>query len=215
MRCGVSLAVQRFLPIRRCALKKKLSKAVLLNRIPLVLFALVFLGLALWAQQQTPAPAPAPAPAAMPAPTPAPAPAPAPAAAPTTAPAASPTPAQAAAPAAAPAPAPAATPAVAPAPAAAPAAAQEAAPAPAPAPAPEEATKANPVKPTAESLSKGKKLYGFDCAMCHGDTGDGKGDMATDIKNVTDFTNPDTMKNLSDSHLFYVIRKGKGSMPAE
>lgn len=51
--------------------------------------------------------------------------------------------------------------------------------------------------------------------MCHGDTGDGKGDMATDIKNVTDFTNADAMKNLSDSHLFFVIRKGKGSMPAE
>ena len=51
---------------------------------------------------------------------------------------------------------------------------------------PEAAAKANPVKPTADSLAKGKKLYGYDCAMCHGKNGDGKGDMASDIKNVTD-----------------------------
>jgi len=43
---------------------------------------------------------------------------------------------------------------------------------------PEAAAKANPVKPGPESLAKGKKLYGFDCAMCHGESGDGKGDMA-------------------------------------
>jgi len=145
---------------------------------------MVFLGLALWAQQeQAPAQAPAPAPAATPAPAAAPAPAPAPAATPAPAPATAPTPAPAAAPEATTAPA--------------------------------EAAKANPVKPTAESLAKGKKLYGFDCAMCHGDNGDGKGDMASDIKNVTDFANPDAMKNLSDGNLFNVIRKGKGSMPAE
>ena len=80
---------------------------------------------------------------------------------------------------------------------------------------PEAAAKGNPVKPGPESLAKGKKLYGFDCAMCHGDNGDGKGDMATDIKNVTDFTNPDALKNRTDSELFNVIRKGKGEMPAE
>ncbi|HVP54328.1 MAG TPA: hypothetical protein VMU45_04970, partial [Candidatus Eisenbacteria bacterium] len=35
----------------------------------------------------------------------------------------------------------------------------------------------NPVKPTPESLAQGKKYYGYDCAMCHGDTGNGKGDV--------------------------------------
>jgi len=92
---------------------------------------------------------------------------------------------------------------------------------PAKAPAPENKTPAeaaarvNPVKPTEESLAKGKKLYGIDCAMCHGKDGDGKGDMASDMKNVTDFTNPDAMKNRSDGALFYVIRNGKGEMPPE
>ncbi len=80
---------------------------------------------------------------------------------------------------------------------------------------PEAAARVNPVKPGPESLAKGKKLYGFDCEMCHGKNGDGKGDMASDIKNVTDFTNPDALKNRTDGELFYVIRKGKGEMPPE
>jgi mono/diheme cytochrome c family protein len=81
--------------------------------------------------------------------------------------------------------------------------------------APGNATKANPVKPTPESIAKGKKVYAIDCAMCHGDKGDGKGEMAADMKNVTDFTNPDAMKNRSDGDLFQVIRHGKGEMPPE
>src|SRR5271169_1540533 len=80
---------------------------------------------------------------------------------------------------------------------------------------PEAAARVNSVKPTAESLAKGKKLYGYDCAMCHGKDGDGKGDMASDMKNVTDFTNPDSMKGRTDGELFYIIRKGKGDMPPE
>jgi len=80
---------------------------------------------------------------------------------------------------------------------------------------PEEARKPNPVKPTSESLARGKKLYAIDCALCHGDKGDGKGDMASDIKNITDFTNPDVQKNATDGQWFYIIRKGKGDMPPE
>lgn len=81
---------------------------------------------------------------------------------------------------------------------------------------PEDAAKVNPVKPTAESLAKGKKMYGYDCAMCHGKDGDGKGDMASDYKNVTDFTNPEALKNRTDGELFYITRNGKGeNMPPE
>jgi mono/diheme cytochrome c family protein len=80
---------------------------------------------------------------------------------------------------------------------------------------PEDAAKVNPVKPTAESLARGKKLYGYDCAMCHGEKGDGKGDMASDMKNVTDFTKPDALKNRTDGELFYEVRNGKGDMPPE
>jgi mono/diheme cytochrome c family protein len=80
---------------------------------------------------------------------------------------------------------------------------------------PEEAAKVNPVKPTPESLAKGKKMYGIDCAMCHGNNGDGKGDIGADYKNIPDFTHPDALKNHTDGELFYVTRNGKGDMPPE
>ena len=80
---------------------------------------------------------------------------------------------------------------------------------------PEAAQKANPTKPSPESMAKAKKMYGMDCAMCHGKEGDGKGDMASDMKGITDFTNPDSMKNRTDGELFYIIRHGKGEMPPE
>jgi mono/diheme cytochrome c family protein len=80
---------------------------------------------------------------------------------------------------------------------------------------PEDAKQINPVKPTPESLAKAKKTYAIDCAMCHGENGDGKGDLAADLKNVTDFTKPDALKDRTDGELFHIIRKGKGDMPPE
>lgn len=78
---------------------------------------------------------------------------------------------------------------------------------------PEAAAKQNPVKPTEESLTKAKKFYTIDCAMCHGQKGDGKNDM--DMKNVPDLTTPDTLKARTDGELFYIIRNGKADMPPE
>jgi mono/diheme cytochrome c family protein len=78
---------------------------------------------------------------------------------------------------------------------------------------PEAASQPNPVKPTSESLAKGKKIYSYDCALCHGTDGDGKGDV--EMKGIPDFTNPETLKNRTDGELFYIIRKGKGEMPPE
>ena len=80
---------------------------------------------------------------------------------------------------------------------------------------PEAARKANPVKPSPEGTTKAKKMYGMDCAMCHGANGEGKGELAADMKNVPDFTNPDAMKDRTDGELFYIIRKGKSDMPPE
>ena len=42
---------------------------------------------------------------------------------------------------------------------------------------PEAANRSNPVKPSPESLARGKKIYSYDCAVCHGKNGDGKGDI--------------------------------------
>lgn len=74
----------------------------------------------------------------------------------------------------------------------------------------------NPVKPTPESQARAKKQYGYDCAMCHGETGNGKGDVVADLKlTMKDFTDPAALKDLSDGELFYIIKNGKGQMPPE
>jgi mono/diheme cytochrome c family protein len=81
---------------------------------------------------------------------------------------------------------------------------------------PDAVRQANPVKATPESLAEGKKWYGYDCVMCHGKDGDGKGDVGADMKlKVSDFTNPATLKGKTDGELFYVIKNGKGDMPPE
>jgi len=78
------------------------------------------------------------------------------------------------------------------------------------------AQKTHPIRPTAESLARGKRQFGFDCAMCHGKTGDGTGDVATDMKlKMKNHTDPATLKNLTDGELFYLIKKGKDQMPPE
>ena len=82
---------------------------------------------------------------------------------------------------------------------------------------PEIASQTNPAKSTPESIAKAKKFWGYDCAMCHGANGDGKGDMAVQSKFVMkDYRDPDALKDLTDGELFYIIDKGKGdNMPAE
>jgi mono/diheme cytochrome c family protein len=74
----------------------------------------------------------------------------------------------------------------------------------------------NPVKPTAASTAQAKKTYGYDCAMCHGSDGDGKGDLAVDMKlKLLDYRDPVALKDKSDGELFYIIKNGMGDMPSE
>ena len=74
----------------------------------------------------------------------------------------------------------------------------------------------NPTKPTAESLALGKKAYGTDCAMCHGKTGAGDGDLAADMKlKLMDYRDPDALKSMSDGEIYMLIDKGKGQMSGE
>lgn len=52
--------------------------------------------------------------------------------------------------------------------------------------------------------------------MCHGDTGDGKGDLASDMKApLPDLRDPASLKGVTDGEIYYVIKKGKGEMPGE
>jgi mono/diheme cytochrome c family protein len=85
-------------------------------------------------------------------------------------------------------------------------------PAPAPIPA-EDAAKKNPVKPTAEGLAEARKLYSYHCAMCHGKDGDGKGDLAAQMKlELKDWRDPSSIAGYTDGQLFYIISNGRGKM---
>ncbi|HEY2467233.1 MAG TPA: cytochrome c [Terracidiphilus sp.] len=71
-------------------------------------------------------------------------------------------------------------------------------------------------KMNAEALTKAKRVYNMDCALCHGATGDGKSDLAKDMQmTMLDWTDSKSLAGQSDQQLFDVIRKGKGKMPPE
>ena len=81
---------------------------------------------------------------------------------------------------------------------------------------PEDAAKKNPVPPTPEGLAEVRKLFGYNCAMCHGKTGDGKGDLAADMKlELRDWRDVSSLEKVTDGELFWVISNGKGKMPGE
>ena len=85
---------------------------------------------------------------------------------------------------------------------------------PAPAPIPADAvSKVNPVKPTQEGLAAASKLYGFHCAMCHGKNGDGKGELALEMKlDLYDWRDAKSISKMTDGELFYIVTNGRGKM---
>ena len=64
---------------------------------------------------------------------------------------------------------------------------------------------------TNETLSSAKSLFNNNCSHCHGEKGDGNGEMRVNetFAGVPDYGN---LKNLSDGQMFYSIYYGKGSM---
>ena len=81
---------------------------------------------------------------------------------------------------------------------------------------PEEAKRENPVKPTEESIATGKRLFMTQCAMCHGELGDGKGDLAEPMKlKLRDWRDSAALKDYSDGALFYILNRGKNKMPGQ
>ena len=80
----------------------------------------------------------------------------------------------------------------------------------------EAAKKENPVKPSAESLTRAKKWWTLDCEMCHNKSGDGKGETAKEMKlTMVDFTDPATLKDRTDGEIYWIIKNGHNDMPAE
>jgi mono/diheme cytochrome c family protein len=81
---------------------------------------------------------------------------------------------------------------------------------------PEAVHMVNPVKATAESRAHATKMYGYDCAMCHGANGNGKGELAVQLKlDLKDWNDPAALQTKTDGELFYIIKNGVGQMPAE
>ena len=81
---------------------------------------------------------------------------------------------------------------------------------------PEDAAKQNPVKPTETSIADGKKVFSTQCAMCHGESGDGKGDLVEPLKlKMKDYRDPAALKGYTDGALFYILTKGHREMPSQ
>ena len=81
---------------------------------------------------------------------------------------------------------------------------------------PEAAARVNPVKSSPEGLAEARKVFGYDCEMCHGAKGDGKGEVVESMKlTMHDWHEPATLANMTDGEIFYIITKGKGKMMAE
>jgi mono/diheme cytochrome c family protein len=81
---------------------------------------------------------------------------------------------------------------------------------------PEQAAKKNPLRYSQISVQRGKKIFGTQCSMCHGDKGDGKGEMVEEMKiNPPDFTKPETLAKRTDGELFTIIQSGSPTMPGQ
>ena len=81
---------------------------------------------------------------------------------------------------------------------------------------PEDTAKKNPIRFTEASVDRGRKVYMTQCALCHGEKGDGKGDLATEMKlNIPDLTKPDALSGRTDGELLAIIANGKDPMPSQ
>jgi mono/diheme cytochrome c family protein len=79
-----------------------------------------------------------------------------------------------------------------------------------------EKKRTNPVPNVPEAIESGKNLYISQCAMCHGRTGDGRGDLAVSMKwKIGTFNTAAWQDKRTDGELFYIMSQGHGDMPAE
>jgi mono/diheme cytochrome c family protein len=76
-----------------------------------------------------------------------------------------------------------------------------------------DATLKNPFSPSKESLAQGKKLFGINCAMCHGATSAERGPVGKKLVPPPPGLGHDMVRNLGDSDIFKAITFGFGRMP--
>ena len=81
---------------------------------------------------------------------------------------------------------------------------------------PEEMARKNPVKSSPEGLAEARRVFKDDCAMCHGEHGDGKGEVVESMKlAMHEWRDPAALEGKTDGEIFYIITKGKGKMMGE
>jgi high-affinity iron transporter len=62
---------------------------------------------------------------------------------------------------------------------------------------------------SAEAQARGRALFGANCALCHGERGDGHGQRASGFgKAPADFTNPYWRRRATPRRVFFVVREG-------
>jgi mono/diheme cytochrome c family protein len=80
----------------------------------------------------------------------------------------------------------------------------------------EDIARKNPEKSSPEGIAAARKVFKYDCAMCHGDHGDGKGELVESMKlTMHDWADPASLAGKTDGELFTIITKGKGRMMGE
>jgi cytochrome c5 len=78
---------------------------------------------------------------------------------------------------------------------------------------PEEAARKNPVPSTPEGLAEARRFYKYQCTMCHGENGDGKGDLVETMKlKMNDWRDASSMEGRTDGELYYILTNGRGAM---
>ena len=73
----------------------------------------------------------------------------------------------------------------------------------------------NPNAPDARSLDNGKKYFQINCAVCHGNAGDGNGGLkkVSPMYGIAPSLITETSKLRSAGYIYGVIRNGRGGMP--
>jgi len=81
---------------------------------------------------------------------------------------------------------------------------------------PEDAARKNPIKFTDASVNRGKRVFATQCALCHGEKGDGKSDLAKEMAlTLPDFTQSGSLAKRTDGELFAIVANGKDPMPGQ
>ncbi len=81
---------------------------------------------------------------------------------------------------------------------------------------PEDVARKNPVPVTSEGLAEARRFYKYQCTMCHGENGDGKGELADVMKlKLNDWRDDSSLSGRTDGELYYILTNGKGQMVAQ